>query len=421
MKTKNLVKLICLLLVVAFLATWAFGGMKIITTRFKQLDTVLRKGGDIGTELIAVYSISAPEGEAAFDVAAAADRAADIMRDRLKAIGYEGFSVRRMDTDKVRLSLPETGTTSGLADILENNGALQIKNGENIIFTNKDVKSAKFVGLDYETQQYYTELTLTREAKETLKTLTSNGAYTFDVILDGDVVKAKVQGSEAIRNGKLRVGFASSSYSNALLLAYCADSGNIEGKIKAETDYTVLLQGKAGTNAVLCFAVAALVLFVLAAAYFVIAHRGMGAAAVLSSFVAVLVLYFFTATFTWLQVDMAAVAGLGIALLLILDAHLLTLLNIKRQYAAGKNIADAIDGGSAAAGKTIAALVLVPVVAGFLLWLCGGAAVRNFGIALLGGGAVAGLAGALLLKGIIKIFVGIGMENPKVLGLKRGE
>ena len=41
MKIKNLVKLICLLLVVAFLATWAFGGMKIITTRFKQLDTVL--------------------------------------------------------------------------------------------------------------------------------------------------------------------------------------------------------------------------------------------------------------------------------------------------------------------------------------------------------------------------------------------
>ena len=124
MKIKNLVKLICLLLVVAFLATWAFGGMKIITTRFKQLDTVLRKGSDIGTELIAVYSIKAPEDAAAFDVSAAADRAADIMRDRLKAVGYEGFTVTRMDTDKVRLSLPETGTVSGLEDILENNGLL---------------------------------------------------------------------------------------------------------------------------------------------------------------------------------------------------------------------------------------------------------------------------------------------------------
>ncbi len=420
MKIKNLVKLICLLLVVAFLATWAFGGMKIITTRFKQLDTVLRKGSDIGTELIAVYSIKAPEDAAAFDVSAAADRAADIMRDRLKAVGYEGFTVTRMDTDKVRLSLPETGTVSGLEDILENNGLLEVKNGENVIFTNKDVKSAKFIGFDYETQQYYTEITLTGEAKNTLKTLTSNGAYNFDVILDSDVVKATFQGSEVIRNGKMRIGFSSSSYSDALLLAYCTDSGNIEGTITAESNYTVLLQGKAGSNAVMCFAIAALVLFVLAAAYFVVAYRGMGLSAVLSSFIAILLLYFFTATFTWLQVDMSAVAGLGLAILLIVDMHLITLSNIKRQYAAGKSIADAIENGAANAGKTILMLSLVPVAAGLLLWLCGGDLVRNFGIALLGGGAIAVLTSALLLKALIKIFVGIGMENPKILGLKRG-
>ncbi len=421
MKIKNLVKLICLLLVVAFLATWAFGGMKIITTRFKQLDTVLRKGNDIGTELIAVYSIKAPEDAEGFDVSAAADRAADIMRDRLKAVGYEGFTVTRMDTDKVRLSLPETGTVSGLEDILENNGLLEIKNGENIIFTNKDVKSAKFIGLDYETQQYYTEITLTGEAKQTLKTLTSNGAYNFDVVLDSDVVKATFQGSEIIRNGKMRIGFSSSSYSNALLLAYCVDSGNIEGTISAESDYTVLLQGKAGSNAVLCFAVAALVLFLLAAAYFVAVYRGMGLSAVLSSFIAVLLLYFFTATFTWLQIDMAAVVGLGLAILLILDMHFITLSYIKRQYAAGKSIADAIEGGTANAGKMILSLSLVPVVAGLILWFCGGDLIRNFGMALLGGGAIAGLTGALLLKAILKIFVAIGMENPKILGLKRGE
>ena len=421
MKIKNLVKLICLLLVVAFLATWAFGGMKIITTRFKQLDTVLRKGNDIGTELIAVYSIKAPEDAEGFDVSGAADRAADIMRDRLKAVGYEGFTVTRMDTDKVRLSLPETGTVSGLEDILENNGLLEIKNGENIIFTNKDVKSAKFIGLDYETQQYYTEITLTGEAKQTLKTLTSNGAYNFDVVLDSDVVKATFQGSEIIRNGKMRIGFSSSSYSNALLLAYCVDSGNIEGTISAESDYTVLLQGKAGSNAVLCFAVAALVLFLLAAAYFVAVYRGMGLSAVLSSFIAVLLLYFFTATFTWLQIDMAAVVGLGLAILLILDMHFITLSYIKRQYAAGKSIADAIEGGTANAGKMILSLSLVPVVAGLILWFCGGDLIRNFGMALLGGGAIAGLTGALLLKAILKIFVAIGMENPKILGLKRGE
>ncbi len=421
MKIKNLVKLICLLLVVAFFATWAFGGMKIITTRFKQLDTVLRKGADIGTELIAVYTIEAPDGTTDFDVSAAADRAADVMRDRLKAVGYEGFTVTRMDHDKVRISLPETGTVSGLEDILENNGLLQIKNGENVVFTNKDVKSAQFLGYDYDTQKYYTEITLNKEAKDTLKTLTSNGAYDFDITLDTNVVTADFQGSEAVRNGKMRIGFASTASSDAVLLAYCADSGNMEGTIELSEDYSVLLQGKAGSNAVLSFAIAALVLFVLAVAYFIVAYRGLGLAAVLSSFIAVLLLYFFAATFTWLQVDMAAVVGLGLSILLILDMHSLTLSHIKKQYAAGKSVADAVDGGTANARKTILWLSLVPVVAGLALWLCGVETVRNFGIALFGGGALAGLTAAFLIKAILKIFMGIGMTNTKVLGLKRGE
>ena len=118
---------------------------------------------------------------------------------------------------------------------------------------------------------------------------------------------------------------------------------------------------------------------------------------------------------------MAAVVGLGLAILLILDMHFITLSYIKRQYAAGKSIADAIEGGTANAGKMILSLSLVPVVAGLILWFCGGDLIRNFGMALLGGGAIAGLTGALLLKAILKIFVAIGMENPKILGLKRGE
>lgn len=417
MKIKNLIRLICLVLVVGIITAMAFSGMTVFTVKFNRWDGVINKDSELGYKYVAFYTLKAPDGaEDGFDAVSAVKEAVKIYQARFKALGYSGVVVRRAGDSLVRFELPGSTSVSGLESILENRGVLEIKNGDDVIFTNADVKSAKIKGADQETSKITVELSLTKDAKERLKNLTSNGAYSFNLTMDSDAVKATISGSDAVKNGKLDVSFSSSS--DAVALAYCVDSGAIACDITAESDMGVLLSPTAGENAVGILGLAALAIFVLAAVYYIVAYKMMGVAAALSTFIAYLALEFFAATFSWFTADFAGVAGLGVAMLLIILAHIYVLNKISAQYARGKSVADSLDGGRLDAKNTLIEIACIAAVVGIGLWICGDAS-KSFGIALLGGGIIASAAAAFLPVHITKIFAGLGLE--KCLGLKRGE
>ena len=335
-------------------------------------------------------------------------------------MGYEGIDVRTMAGNMVRLQLPDTtSVASDVADIVTTTGVIKINNGDETVFTNADIKSGAYLGYDSSTQKCLVELKLNKDAKAKLAEITSSGSYKLTVTVDSSVITAEVSGTEHIKNGKLNVSFSTSDYSKALKLAYCAQTGNINAKLSGESDYSYMIEGTAGDNALMVFALAALTVFVVGCVYLVAANKLMGVAALLTSLLGVIALDFFGATFTWLVVDGAAVAAFGFGIILILAAAMIILYQIKSQYALGKSLRDAIDNGFAYGRKAVLELMLIAVVSGIALWICGGAA-KSFGIVLFGSSAIAILC-ALLLKSVINMIVGMGIENTKVLGLKRGE
>lgn len=417
MKIKYLIRLICLVLVVGIITAMAFSGMTVFTAKFNRWDGVINKDSELGYKYVAFYALSAPDNaEDGFDTVAAVKEAVKIYQARFKALGYSGAVVRRAGDSLVRFELPGSTSVSGLESVLENRGVLEIKNGDDTVFSNVDVKSAKIKGADQDSSNIIVELTLTKDARERLKNLTANGAYSFNVLMDTDAVKATVSGNDVIRNGKLDVSFSSSS--DAVALAYCIDSGAIACKITSESSMNVLLSPTAGESAVGILGLAALVIFVLAAVYYIVAYKMLGVAAALSTFIAYLALEFFAATFSWFTADFAGVAGLGAAMLLIILAHIYVLNKISEQYARGKSVADSLDGGRLGAKNLLIEIACVAAVAGIGLWICGDVS-KSFGIALLGGGIIASAAATFLPVHITKIFAGLGLE--KCLGLKRGE
>lgn len=417
MKIKYLIRLICLVLVVGIIAALAFSGMTVFTVKFNRWDGVITKDSELGYKYVAFYSLKAPDGaEDGFDTVSAVKEAVKIYQARFKALGYSGAVVRRAGDTLVRIELPGSTSVSGLESILENRGLLEIKNSDDVIFTNADVKSVKIVGADQSSSKINVEITLTKSAKERLKNLTSNGVYSFNLAMDTDAVKATISGKDVIKNGKLTASFSSSS--DAFALAYCVNSGAIACKITTEKDMNVLLSPTAGENAVGVQGLAVLAVFVLAAVYYIVAYRMMGVAAVLSTFTACLALEFFASTFSWFTADFGGVAGMGVSLLLIILAHVYVLNKVAGQYARGKSIADSLDGGRLAAKNTLIEIACVAAVAGIGLWICGDAS-KSFGIALLGGGIIASAAALFLPIHITKIFAGLGLENH--FGLKRGE
>lgn len=418
MKIKNLIRLICLVLAVGIVTAMAFSEMTVFTTKFNRWDGVINKDSELGYKYIAYYALSAPVGqEEGYDAVTVAKEAVKIYSARFKAMGYSGVSVRRAGDTLIRIELPGSTSVSGLEDVLENRGVLEITSGDSTVFSNQDVKSAKIKGLD-ENSQYVVELTLTKEAKARLKEITSQGSYSLNVKMDTNAVTNTVSGSETVKNGKIQMTFSSSS--DAVAFAYCIDSGAIAGKITAESDMGVLLSPTAGENAVGVLGIAALVIFVLAAVYYVVAYKLLGVVATLSTYIAYLALEFFGATFSWFTADFFGIAGLGVAMLMTVMLHIFVLNKISDKYAKSKSFDDSLDGGVEDAKNIAIEIGCVAVIVGLGLWICG-SSVANFGMAIMGGGAIAVVTSLLLVRHITKLIDGTWDIKPSVFGLKRGE
>jgi len=432
MKIKSLIRLICLTLIVAFLAVWAFNGIVIFTKNFQRLDTTLKKDTELGSKYIISYTLSAKDGEEDFDVSAATDEAVKVFKGRLDmlksvnglTISVVGTEVRKSNDDTVLIEIPVDCFASDLTDIIGNNGVLTVTNNGEDLFTNDDVKSIKIKGYDDTDTLYHVELAFNDDAKAKIAELTSNGAYSFTVNMD-DVVTSSFSGTEKIKNGKLDLTFSVSStdttntYLDAVKLVCGVGSGTINATITEDTN-TLAVSADAGIDYEWIFGLALLALFVFAGVAFIVGNKLFGVAAEYALLCGITLYAFFAATFEWFRLSSAGLMGLMIGELLMVLGIIFVLKAVNDKYNQVKNVEDALNKG--VAGITPSMLEFFGVVAliGIALWICGGK-LASFGTALLGGSVIAAFTSLFMLKHITKIFMGLGLKKAQSFGFKRGE
>ena len=420
MKIKSLIKLICLVVILAFLGLWAFGAnVTLFTKKFVAWDKNMMKGNDMGLTNVAVYSIKAPEKTTNFDAHKEAINAVEVFKTRAELMGYKNATIRLMNFDKVYVGLPlQEAQLKGGMELFETNGALTVAYDAKTVFTNADVKKAQITGANADYDAYCMDITFTKEAAKKLADITAASSYTLSFAIDGDKITASYKGNEQIKNGKLTLEFELSKVNDMAVFEYCANSGQVNGTISAESSYIV--EGTAGTNAFTIIALAVLAILILSAVYFILSHRLLGVAATLSMFIALLATEFFAATFTWLSLDAWAIAGVIAGFVLAVITHALVLNAIDKQYVMGKNLNDAIDAGVMQIRNVVLEISAVALLVGLGLWLCK-TNFANFGLGIMGASIASALSAWLFVKPIAKIFIGLGLDKAANYGLKRGE
>lgn len=421
MKIKNLIKLICLLVVIVALSLWAFGAnISLFGKKFIAWDEAMLKGNDIGKTAEFVYSIEAPKDAQGFDVHKETINAVEVISKRAELWSYKGVSTRVEGLNDVVVDMPLSVYRTGIEEILGYNGKIQVSDSaKNVLFTEKDIDGATLrteQAADGSTT-VYVDVKFTDEAKANLQQVTSNGAYSLNFALDTDKATATVTGSEAIKNGEVTLKFATGSESSAEIFEMCANSGAIEGTVKVVA--AQMITGTAGENAITVLGLAILAIIIVAAVYFILSSKLLGLAATLSVFIGFLAYEFFAATFNWLLVDASAVAGMLVGMLIMIFAHILVLNKVTNLYLKGKDVVSALDNGVVDARNFVFELSIVAAVIGIGFWIIG-SGFDSFGIAVMGGAVISALASIYVLKFIAKIFVGLGASN-KAMGLKRGE
>ena len=199
----------------------------------------------------------------------------------------------------------------------------------------------------------------------------------------------------------------------------CINSGAVNGEIEwAET--SDILSGTAGENATAVLGFAALAILIAAALYFIVSNKMLGLAATLSTLIGVIAYEFYAATLPWLDMNAGAVAGVMVAVLLMILTHIIILNNVSKQYAKGREVVSALDNAVVDVKKFILEIACVVLVLGILLWIID-AGFASFGVAVIGGAIVTLITSLFVLKFIAKIFIGLGAGSAKAFGLKRGE
>ncbi len=417
MKMKNLVKLICLLVIIAALSLWAFGAnVSIFGKKFVAWDEAMLTGNDIDKSMVFVYNVAKPEKVENFDVHKETLNAVDVISKRAEFWDYKGVTVRVEGNDNVVVTMPLSVYRSGIETVFGYNGNITVKDSsKNTVFTSADIEGASLVGYEQTNSGliYYIDVFFNDEAEAKLEEITSNGAYSLTFALDESLTTSTLTGSDAIKNGTASLKFTSGAEEFEL----CANSGAIEGAITLQGNSVVT--GTAGEDAGCVIATAALVILLATLLYFLLSSKLLGLAATLSAFIGFLVYDFFAATFNWLLVDAGAIAGMLVGVLMMIFAHIFVLNEVTKQYIKGKDVVSALDNGSYEARKFILELAFVAVVIGVGFWIVG-AGFASFGITLMGGAVVAAITSVFVFKFVAKIFVGLGASN-KAMGLKRGE
>ena len=118
MKMKNLIKLICTLVIVALLCVWAFGAnVTLFGKKFVGWGENMIDGNDLGKTNVFVYQITAPKDVQNFDAHAAAINAVSVFQKRAELVGYGDVNVRLLGKDMVMVDIPFffIGSTEGSA------------------------------------------------------------------------------------------------------------------------------------------------------------------------------------------------------------------------------------------------------------------------------------------------------------------
>ncbi len=418
MKTKSLITLAVIVLLLAVLSVWAIGingdGITIDITRFKPWYENVKLGMDIQGGVTVVYEVQEKEGS---DFQAGIEQIIKIFESRLYAKGYSEAQITQQGDNRIRVEIPDI-QDDNVTELLGTTGKLEFKDDKgNVVCTGDQLKQAYYAGVDG--SNYIVSIEFNDEGAKKFADATTaakaNKSY-IAIYLD-DMEYSKPTVNEAILDGKAVI--TCGSHEDAENMAIVLQSGampldikelsanNVSATLGAEALNTALLGGLVGIILVLVF--------------MLVIYRFMGLAADVALYIYMLIFYWFITSFPWMQLTLPSIAGIVLSIGMAVDANIVIFERIRDEYKSGKSLQAAIDDGYARSRTTILDSNLTTIIAGLVMMLVGPAPIKNFATTLLAGIVISMFTAMFVTRYIMKLFMRIGIKSPKLLSLKEGK
>lgn len=419
MKTKSVITLVVVILLLAVLAVFSLGvtgkGVTIGITRFKPWYENVKLGMDIKGGVTVIYEAKEKEGS---DFDAGIKRIITIFENRLSSKGYSDVSITQQGTNRIRVEIADVASVSDVSSLLGTPGKLEFRDDEgNVICTGDQLKSATYLGQDG--SDYVVSITFdsdgTKSFAEATKKALEKKSY-IAIYMDGNEYSRPTVNA-AITDGKAVITCATAEAANNMAIVLQSGAMPLDITEISASVVSATLGSEALNSALIGGLIGVILVFV----FMLVVYRFMGLAADIALFVYMLIFYWFITSFPWMQLTLPSIAGIVLSIGMAVDANVVIFERIKEEFHSGKDLDSCVSIGYTKARSAILDANLTTIIAGLVMLMVGPAPIKNFATTLLAGVVISMLTAIFVTRYFLNVLIKLGINKPGLLSLKEGK
>lgn len=419
MKTKSIITLVVVILLLAVLAVFSLGvtgkGVTIGITRFKPWYENVKLGMDIKGGVTVIYEAKEKEGS---DFDAGIKRIITIFENRLSSKGYSDVSITQQGTNRIRVEIADVASVSDVSSLLGTPGKLELRDDEgNVICTGDQLKSATYLGQDG--SDYVVSIAFdsdgTKSFAEATKKALEKKSY-IAIYMDGSEY-SRLTVNAAITDDKAVITCATAEAANNMAIVLQSGAMPLDITEISASVVSATLGSEALNSALIGGLIGVILVFV----FMLVVYRFMGLAADIALFVYMLIFYWFITSFPWMQLTLPSIAGIVLSIGMAVDANVVIFERIKEEFHSGKDLDSCVSIGYTKARSAILDANLTTIIAGLVMLMVGPAPIKNFATTLLAGVVISMLTAIFVTRYFLNVLIKLGINKPGLLSLKEGK
>ena len=419
MKTKSVITLVVVILLLTVLAVFSLGvtgkGVTIGITRFKPWYENVKLGMDIKGGVTVIYEAKEKEGS---DFDAGIKRIITIFENRLSSKGYSDVSITQQGTNRIRVEIADVASVSDVSSLLGTPGKLEFRDDEgNVICTGDQLKSATYLGQDG--SDYVVSIAFdsdgTKSFAEATKKALEKKSY-IAIYMDGSEYSRPTVNA-AITDGKAVITCATAEAANNMAIVLQSGAMPLDITEISASVVSATLGSEALNSALIGGLIGVILVFV----FMLVVYRFMGLAADIALFVYMLIFYWFITSFPWMQLTIPSIAGIVLSIGMAVDANVVIFERIKEEFHSGKDLDSCVSIGYTKARSAILDANLTTIIAGLVMLMVGPAPIKNFATTLLAGVVISMLTAIFVTRYFLNVLIKLGINKPGLLSLKEGK
>lgn len=433
MKKTNIIKIICIVVIIALLAYTAVFGINIGGKQIIKSAKKINTGLDISGGVTIVYQASL-ENENSQITEEDLSKSSTVIKKRLENLNIFDYIVREdTSTNQIYVEIPadtadESKDPLEVVKGLDKTAKVEFRDPDgNVLLSGTDIKSAKFS--DEAVDQTglpspHVVLNFSEEGSQKFAEATSNligkqiSIYLDEDCISSPTVSSKIESSNAI----ITMG-NSTSYDErtqeAKELALLIDSGALPVSLNViSKEYVGPYIGQKALNVSVQAGIVALIVIII---ILIVKYRlpGLVASISLIAYTAIDILILNIAS---ISLTLPGIAGIILSIGMAVDANVIIFERLKEELKSGKISAQ--KGFERSFKNAMAAIIdgnVTTIIVAILLYIFGTGTIKGFGITLAIGVIISLFTAIILTKFTLKQFLPLAEKNKWLFGIKKEE